>query len=60
MLGLPAQKAFFSCAALFGVAEAAGFEGGAVFDHGVEDACQLVGGGGDGRFDSIGSFSKSR
>ncbi len=52
MLGLPAQKAFFSCAALFGIAEAGGLEGGAVFDHGIEDAGQLVGGGGDGRFGS--------
>ena len=40
--GLPAQKAFFSCAALFGIAEANGVEGGAVFDHGVKDAGQLL------------------
>ncbi len=50
MLCLAAQEAFFSCATLFGVAEAVGVEGGAVFDHGVEDAGQFVCGGGDGGF----------
>ena len=52
MLGLSAQEAFLFCAALFGIAEAARVEWGAVFDHGVEDAGQFVGGGGDGRFGS--------
>ena len=44
LLGLAAQKVFFSGATLFGIAEAAGLEWGAVLDHGIEDAGQLVGG----------------
>jgi hypothetical protein len=32
---------------LFGIAEAGGVEGGAVFDHGVEDGGQFVGGSGE-------------
>jgi len=37
---------------LFGIAEAGGLKRGAVFDHGIEDTGQFVGGGGDGRFGS--------
>jgi len=42
LLSLAAQEAFFSCAPLFGIAEAIRVDGAAVFVHCVEDADQLV------------------
>ena len=50
MFSLAAQEALFSCEGLLGIAESFGVEGGAVFDHRVEDAGQFVCGGGDGGF----------
>ena len=47
---MAAQITLLASAAQIGVAEAIRIVGAAVFDHGVEDPGQFVGGGGEGRF----------